>query len=168
MLLCTRHTNLLTQTLLYILPLTQLWAVIPSHWVCAENEHISLHVNANLSVCSFCSSCRVRAEKESCRKRRRRRPERKRNCAITAIIWCHASSPAVPPAHCAARPCRKSTACSARVSNATATSAHVPTLILKLTHTRAQVFCSHTNLHLFIPVWLHACALNHLLEHSST
>lgn len=96
-------------------------------------------------VCFFCSSCRVRTEKKNSREKRgrRRRPERKRKCAVTGIIWCQALSPAVPPAHCAARPCRKSTACSARVSNTTATRAHSPTLILRLTHTCTGVLLTH-------------------------
>lgn len=78
----------------------------------------------NHPVCLlFLFLCRVRTEKKSSRERRGRtgRPKRKCAAAAAAIIWCQAFSPAVPPAHCAARPCRKRMACSAWVSNTTAT-----------------------------------------------
>lgn len=131
----------------------------------------------NLLLCLlFMFLCRVRTEKKSSRKRRGRRGRPKRKCAAaaaaaaaeTGIVWCPALSPAVPPARCAAKPCRKSMACSARVSNTAAIGVHAPTLVLILTHTRAQVLRSHTNSHLFMPMLLHACSLTHLLERSST
>lgn len=52
---------------------------------------------------------RVRTERKAGREAERRRGERQG----AATAWSQAPSPAVPPAHSAARPCRKSTACSA-------------------------------------------------------
>lgn len=122
--------------------------------------------NKNLPLCLlFFFLCRVRTEKKSSRKRRGRKPKRKCAEATTRMIWCQALSPVVPPAHCAARPCRKSMACSAWVSNTTATGVHAPTLVA--CRTRAQVLHSHTNSHLL----MHACSPTHpptLIEHSST
>lgn len=96
--------------------------------------------------------CRVRAEKESSRKRRGRRPRRKCLAAATGITWCLALSPAVPPAHCAARPCRKSMACSAWVSNTyTTTGVYAHTLALRPARAENVHRCSaHTQKHIYL------------------
>lgn len=98
-----------------------------------RTQHV--HEKNNLPLSSFL--CRVRTAKKSLRKRRWRTRSPKRKCvAFTAmgIIWCQVPSPVVPRARCAARRCRKSMACSAWVSNATATGVHAPTLVLSRTH----------------------------------
>lgn len=100
-----------------------------------RTQHV--HEKTNLPLSLFL--CRVRTAKKSLRKTRwrTRTGSPKRKCvAFTAmgIIWCQVPSPVVPRARCAARRCRKSMACSARVSNTTATGVHAPTLLLSQTH----------------------------------
>lgn len=159
----TQHHNLLTQTLLHILPLTRFCNVICGH---------GATVKKNTQICTlkcllcllFLFPCRVRTGRK--RGRRRERPERKRECAgaaaAMAIVWCLAPSPVVLPAHCAARPCRKSMACSARVSNTTVAGVHVPTLALSLTQTCTGATLTNELASIFIPVT--ACTSTHSLE----
>lgn len=110
----------------------------------------------------FLFFCRVRTERKGCRererKRRTRRPKRKCATAATGIAWCQAPSPAPPPAHCAAKACRKSMACSACVSNAT--DVHALTLVHSLTHMCTGAAISHTHTtHAHLHHLLHAHSL---------
>ena len=139
-----------------------------------ETEYTNLHLTKKRLLClPFLFLCRVRTEKKSSRKRWRMRgtesPKRKIECATAAvegIIWCRAPSPAVLPALCAARPCRKSMACSAWVSNTRVTGVHAPTLVYSLTHTGTGATLIHLNL--VIHTLLLACALTHVPERCST
>lgn len=170
MLLQARCTKLFTQTLLHILPLTWLHGVIPSHAVrVLQWKRTHTFAYKNLLLCLLLLFlCRVRTEKKSSRERRgrRRREKPKRKCAAAAaaamgIIWCQALFPAVPPAHCASRPCRKSMACSAWVSNTTVTGGDAPTLVLD-THTCTGVALTHKH----GPIYTHTAA--RMLTHPHT
>lgn len=90
----------------------------------SKREHSFAYKNLPLWLYSL-FLCRVRTEKKISRKRRGRRPKKKGAAATAAaaesIIWCRVLSPAAPLAHCAARPCRKSMACNAWVSNTAVT-----------------------------------------------